>query len=361
MSEQMEVLNPYAVAPAQGMSMMDAPRHDSGNVAAANTEAAAIASVKAQVVMAKQFPRDPSLSAERILTECQRPSLADAATYSFPRGNETVSGPSIRLAEVLARNWGNMKFGYEVLDRRPSIGKTPGSSVIRAYAWDLETNVFIDRQFELKHWRARKGGPGYPITDDRDIYELEANMSARRVRACILQIIPGDVTQAAVMACRKTASSGVSALMSDPAKRAQLIQQMIRIFAKMGVTLEDLEAFLSCKSADWTADHMVRLKEIKTALEDNTVSLGDYFPRLATDNQNATVSREQVKQLMEAAKATGMQGRISDELKKLGISKMADIPANKFDEAMALIQSFGEPAEEPKQIESNDSQQQGDQ
>ena len=47
----------------------------------------------------------------------------------------------------------------------------------------------------------------YAITDDRDIYELEANMSARRIRACILQMIPGDVTDAAVAACRKTASS----------------------------------------------------------------------------------------------------------------------------------------------------------
>ena len=47
-------------------------------------------------------------------------------------------------------------------------------------------------------------------TEDRDIYELEANMSARRIRACILQMIPGDVTDAAVAACRMTASSGIA-------------------------------------------------------------------------------------------------------------------------------------------------------
>jgi len=33
---------------------------------------------------------------------------AEVASYEYPRGNEKVSGPSIRLAEVLAQCWGNM-------------------------------------------------------------------------------------------------------------------------------------------------------------------------------------------------------------------------------------------------------------
>lgn len=346
--EDREILNPYAVLPAQTEQQIPAQRHESGNAIAANSEASAVAGVKVRVLMAKQYPRDPALSMDKILAECQRPTLADAAVYSFPRNKETVSGPSIRLAEVLARNWGNMTFGYEVLERRPSVGRTPGSSVIRAYAWDFETNLFIDRQFEVKHYRSTKSG-GYTLTDDRDIYELEANMSARRIRSCILQIIPGDVTQAAVMACRRTASSGISEMMSDPGKRQKLVSQMIRIFDRMGVTQDDLEGFLNVKADDWNADHMLRLKEVKTSLEDNTVSLGEYFPRLAVDNQNATITKAQVKTLMEAARATGMQGKISDELKKAGIAKMADIPAARYDEVLALIQSFGEPVETPRE------------
>lgn len=42
--------------------------------------------------------------------------------------------------------------------------------------------MYISRQFELKHWRTTKNG-GYKLTDDRDIYELEANMASRRIRA----------------------------------------------------------------------------------------------------------------------------------------------------------------------------------
>ncbi len=81
---------------------------------------------------------------------------------------------------------------------------------------------------------------GYKLTDDRDIYELEANMGSRRLRACILQIIPGDVTSAAVAACRKTSSNGLVEIMKDEKKRADLVAKMLRIYEKLGVTRTDL-------------------------------------------------------------------------------------------------------------------------
>ena len=341
-----EVLNPYAVGPAQGMQ--DIQRHESGNAIAAEGEARAIASIKAQVIMAKQFPRDPELAMERILNECKRATLAEQAVYSFPRGKEMVTGPSIRLAEMLARNFGNITFGYEELERRPAQGGKPGSSVIRAYAWDFETNMVVERKFEVRHWRNLKNGNGYAITDERDIYEYVANMASRRIRACILQIIPGDVTDAAVAACKYTAGNKISVMMANPQQRGVVVAKMVKLYEGMGVTLDDLETYLACKSEDWTADHMLKLKEIKNALDDNTTTLGDLFPRLAVDNKDEVVTKEQVKALMEAAKATGYQGKVTAELKKMGIAKFADVPVKRYEEVMQMIQGFGLPVEEEK-------------
>lgn len=341
--------NPYAISPAQNVSMVDAQHHDSGNALAANAEARAVAEVKAQVLMARQFPRNAAMATERILEECKRPTLASAAVYTFPRGKETITGPSIRLAEVLARSWGNNTFGYEVLERKPTMNGRTGSSVIRAYAWDLETNTYISRQFEVKHWRQTKSG-GYAITDDRDIYELESNMASRRMRACILQMIPGDITQAAVSACRMTESTGLSAKMNDKNERAKLVEGTIRVYEKMGVSASDLEELLNAKKDDWTADHMLRLKEVINAIRDNVSSIGDYFPHLAANEKDALVTKEQVQKLMTAAKATGKQGQISDALKHLGISKFADTPSTMFDEVLALIQTFGSTEEKPLTI-----------
>lgn len=42
------------------------------------------------------------------------------------------------------------------------------------------------------------------LTDSRDIYEATANFGARRMRACILGVIPGDVVDMAVNECKET-------------------------------------------------------------------------------------------------------------------------------------------------------------
>lgn len=209
--------------------------------------------------------------------------------------------------------------------------------------------MYISRQFELKHWRTTKNG-GYKLTDDRDIYELEANMASRRIRACILQMVPGDVTQIAVAACRKTASSGLAEKMADKEQREKLISATVRIYERMGISLADLEDYLNAKKQDWSADHMLRLKELKNSIDDGVLPIGEVFPHLAGNDKNATVSKEQAVALMEAAKATGRQGKISDALKKAGIAKFADTPAARYEEVKSLIASFGT-QEQPAKIE----------
>ncbi|MBZ9537276.1 hypothetical protein KGR20_24430, partial [Cytobacillus oceanisediminis] len=153
--------------------------------------------VKGQIFMAKQFPRNVFDAEQRILDNCKRPALAEQAVYSYPRGGSKVEGPSIRLAEVLAQNWGNLSFGVKELEQRN------GESVAMAYAWDLETNVRQEKIFTVPHSRKAKGKI-QKLDDPRDIYELVANQGARRVRACVLSIIPGDIVDKAVEECNRT-------------------------------------------------------------------------------------------------------------------------------------------------------------
>ena len=341
--------NDYGVMPTPAQTVQEQGYHQGGNALAANSEARVVAEVKAQVLMARQFPRDVMYARDRILRECQRPSLAEKAVYSFVRGKDTVSGPSIRLAEVLARNWGNCTFGYEVLDRKiPPEPGAAGTSILRAYAWDLETNTYISRQFEVKHWRQTKSG-GYALKEDRDIYELESNMASRRMRACILQMIPGDLTSDAVKACRMTESSGLTERMKDKNQREALISKTVAIFEKMGASLSDLEDLLQAKKDDWQADQMLRLKEVINAIRDNVTPIGDFFPRLASLEKSSLVTKDQVTNLMKAIRDTGKQGEISDAMKKMGYAKVADVPADKYEEVLKYITEFGkdpEPAPE---------------
>ncbi len=231
----------------------------------------AMAAVQGAVVMAKQFPRDQGAAMNRILDTCTRVSLAREAEYAFPRGGDTVSGPSIRLAEVLATNWGNVDFGIIEL------GQEAGFSQVMAYCWDLETNTRAQKVFVAAHVRDKRGGGKTILTTGRDIYEHTTNMGARRLRACILAIIPKDVIDAAVEQCRLT----LSAEIEDP--KAEAVK-LVAAFKEFGVTEAHLKARLGRKLDTITAGEIVRFRAIYRSLKDEMSGPETWFDMKAKSN-----------------------------------------------------------------------------
>ena len=234
-----------------------------GNLAVEQSRATS--EIMGQVMSAKRFPRDTFTAFNNIMKECERYSLAEKARYSFPRGGQTVSGPSIRLAEVIARQWGNMDCGIRELER------TDGESVMQAYAWDLETNFKVTRNFTVLHIRDTKKG-SHKLTDQRDIYELTANQGARRLRACILEAIPGDVAEAAEKKCLDTIKAGPKGI-----TREDRIRKMVAAFAGVGVPKEAIEKRINHPFDAITDDEIVELIGIFNAIKDNIGKRTDYF------------------------------------------------------------------------------------
>lgn len=221
--------------------------------------------VQAAMVIAKKFPRDEVESFNRILRACQRKRLAEGAMYEYPRGGTKVTGPSIRLAEAMAQNWGNIDFGILELEQKN------GESQVMAYAWDLETNTRQTKVFSVPHVRGTKRG-NVPLTDPRDIYEMVANQGARRLRACILGVIPGDVVDAAVEECQKTLVSGNTEPLIDRVRKG------IKLFEdKFSVTKQMIEKYIGCKSEAFGENDMIRLNNIYRSLRDGMAKREDYF------------------------------------------------------------------------------------
>jgi hypothetical protein len=230
--------------------------------------------VKAMVFMAKQFPRDENAALERILKACERKTLAESAMYEYPRGGQKVTGPSIRLAETIARSWGNIVFGVNELEQRG------GESVVKAYAWDIETNVQQEKTFTVKHER-RAAGVNKRLDDPRDIYEMVANQGARRVRACILGIVPGDVVEAAVEKCKETLAKNIGDIKEH-------INKMIKAFEAYKVTPEMLEKFIGCKIEAFSANDLVRLGGVYNSLKDGMAKPGQYFEGVKPEKSEST-------------------------------------------------------------------------
>lgn len=224
--------------------------------------------VQAAMVIAKKFPRDMDAAHQRIMTACKRKSLAEVSTYAYQRGGQLVTGPSIRLAETVAQNYGNLDHGIIELEQRRT--KEGGESVCMAYAWDLETNVRVTKVFNVPHVRHTKKG-AFPLTDPRDIYEMVANQGARRQRACILGIVPGDVIEAARKQCERTLAGDGKEPIEDRRRN------MIAAFAEIGVTKEMIEARMGIKSEAIVDAQLAQLRGIFTSLRDGMSKREEWF------------------------------------------------------------------------------------
>lgn len=251
-----------------------------------------MAETQAQFMVAMARPRNPIVCVDRMLLECQRPALAEVSMYSYSRGGQAVSGLSIRALEMIARNWGNIKYGFRVLDRRV------GVSTIQAYAYDLETNVPVERIFEVRHIRDKKGG-GTPLTEERDIYELEANQAQRRVRACIEALISSDVLDAVENAVTDT-------LQASADTSAEGIKKMLGMFKTFNVNQKMIEARIQRNVASITPSQMVGLRSVYNSLKDGMSSVEQWFDKALADTpdqkNSAEAANAAIKEKMDGAK-----------------------------------------------------------
>lgn len=235
-----------------------------GNASVMVAQSREMAEALGQMQMAKMFPRDVVAARDRILNACTRPRLAETACYSYVRGGTEVTGPSIRLAEMLAQNWGNMTFGIRELEQRN------GESTCEAFAWDMETNARQTKVFQVRHIRHTKNGDKV-LTDPRDIYELVANNGARRLRACILGVMPGDIVEEAVSQCDLT-------LKTKCEVTPERIKGLIEKFAEYKVTVQQIEARIQCRLDAIKPAQMVNLGKIFNSIKDGMSKAEDWFP-----------------------------------------------------------------------------------
>lgn len=224
----------------------------------------AVAEAQGKLVIAKQFPRNEQLAYAKAMEACKRKSLAEKAMYSYPRSGSTVSGPSIRLAEELARCWGNIDFGIKELSQKD------GESEMQAYCWDMETNTMSSQTFVVAHVRDTRKGQ-VKLTEQRDIYENNANMAGRRLRARILAVLPPDLVEAAVNECKKTLAGNNDTPLIDR------INNMVVAFKKFGVKIDTIEKRLNRKIDTMTAEDISEYIGIYNSLKDGNSSVSDWF------------------------------------------------------------------------------------
>lgn len=272
-----------------------------GGLELATTGAAAAEQhkIQAALVVAKKFPRDEMGSYQAIIKATKRPTFAEDTMYRFPRSGSDIEGPSVYLAREMARAWGNIRYGLAVLRDDAE------SRLIRGWAWDLQTNSYVEADDDFAKLVFRKKG-GWIKPDERDLRELTNRRGAILIRNCLLQLLPSDFIVDACESAKQTLIAGAKA---DP---DATLKKLTTAFSSLGVTTTMLGEWLAVRRevekaniTDATAEDIVELRQIYKSICDGNSKIGEYFgehPTAPPTNGAPTADAAQIKTKPKAKK-----------------------------------------------------------
>ena len=246
----------------------------------------AVAEVEAAVIVAQKLPRNLVNAEREMIRSCQHPRLAERAFYRFPRGKKPngqtnfVEGPTVALMREVMRCFGNCQAGVAELRRHK------GWSEMTAFAWDLQQNVRESTTFIVTHARDKSDGSLVELDSERDKYELNANMGARRERAMIERILPVWFVEIAIDTARKT-------LAGDPKDFLPRVDKAVKTFSAWGIKQEHLEAKLGGVPRDnWRDVDLATLLVLWQSLQRQETTVDEEFPDLRTGKSAKSVLEE---------------------------------------------------------------------
>ena len=250
----------------------------------------AIAEAQSKLYIAKTFPRDEAKAINKMEEACSRMALAEKAFYKFPRAGQTIEGPTIRFAEELARCWGNIDYGIKELSQ------DEGKSEMQAYAWDLETNTQSVQNFTNPHKREKTDKRTRQVvmedlTSQRDIYENNANMATRRLRARILAVLPAWFVDDAIQACKATLAGEGKAPFKDRVKN------LVSNYNRIGVDADMLKRYLKHDAMEMNTDEFIDLVGIFNSIKTGERKAKEWF-----DPDNTTSATAALTDALKSAK-----------------------------------------------------------
>lgn len=219
-----------------------------------------------QGAIAVQRPRSLVDVEKRVLIEADL--MGEAGFYAWGTGKDAIEGPSVELAMVLARNWGNCV----VADR--GMVETPTKYLFTAAFIDLETGTAIERPFGMsKRWTVYGKMDAERKDDIR--FQIGASKAQRNV---ILRSVPSWLVDKAMARCKAGVLASVQAFVNkqgwDNARKA-LVDQ----FMALGVDQARVEQGFGKVTTEWGIEELVQLRALLAALKRGSETVDGLFPK----------------------------------------------------------------------------------
>ena len=240
--------------------------------------------IDSQVATAHRFPRDVEASLRKIemLASVDEETASDCF-YVLRRngsgGEATIEGLSIRMAEIIASSWGNLRVQARIINNDGKFVTAQG------VCHDLESNYAVSK--EVRRRITDRSGRTY----SEDMQVVTGNAAcAIAMRNAVLAVVPKAITNTIIKRVKKIA-------MGQSLDVATARQQMITYFAKLGVTTDQLCNYLQIPTMDdVTREHIFTMRATAQAIKEGTTTVRETF--VLPQQQNADAAKA-----LDAAKA----------------------------------------------------------
>jgi hypothetical protein len=252
----------------------------------ANTMELVKAEIDTQIATAKQYPRD----LEKSLKNCRSmislsPDVAASCNYSLTKGNNIIEGPSIRLAEIVMNNWGNIRAQARVVNEDNHF------VYVQGVCHDLESNTAVS--VDVKRRITYSNGKKYNADMIQTVSQAAVSIA---IRNALFKVVP----YAYVEVLREEAKKAVVGNKSQLAKR---IDDCTSHFKALGVTEETLCKKIGVQNAkEMSEEKLLLLLGIATSLQQGLTSLENEFGINQTKQQAPEASNHASRYAMELSK-----------------------------------------------------------
>jgi hypothetical protein len=251
-----------------------------------------------QIATAKRYPRSVKKFIDDVMTMATlTDETAAACFYNKPQGGEMITGPSARLAEMVASCWGNL-----AVDGRP-VADDGRFVTSRGIAWDLQNNVRFS--FETKRRVTNRQGVRY--SDDMVMTTSNAATSIA-MRNAIFKAVPRAFWGPVEERCREIARGKAETLVNTRSR-------MLKHFATLGVSSDRVFARLEVRGLeDVTLEHVELLRGLATGIKEGDTTIDEAFPLPTPAAPPVDASKSTLDKLADAM-ADG-PGAVSDMAKR---------------------------------------------
>ena len=240
-----------------------------------------------QVATAKQYPRNIPDVLNKISTYATMDVETAADCFYVLRrngsnGSNTVEGLSVRMAEIIAGAWGNLRVQTRI------VGNDGRTITAQGICHDLETNVAVS--VEVKRRITDKYGKTY--SEDMQVVTGNA-ASAIAFRNAVLKVVPKAVTKRVIEGVKQVALGQSLDLETSR-------QKMLEYFAKLGVTKEMILDYLNLKKVEEIDKEAVfELRATANAIKEGTTTVQETFVKAASEKRQTENARKKVESAMQ--------------------------------------------------------------